>query len=336
MYSYSLSPRVMISVAKDVEINPNTVADGDILQYDAAQQVWTNVSNGNIGLVLTDLNDIGIDPLTLADKQMLQYDAVSSTWINVFPVLDDLDDVAITGPSEYQTLEYNGTEWVNTHASVATYVRNVDTVTLNVGTAVYLFGATGDHATVKRADNDSDATSAKTVGLVASAAIPANDNGVVVTRGYVKGINLSSGYAAGDILWLGENGGFTKVKPVAPEHLVFLGVVVRATNNGIIYVAVQNGYELDELHNVAIDPLTLAQGDALIYDATSGLWVNGPAAALVQSDYVAPYSYMGVAPVGSLTSAPVWKITRIEITTGFPVTTATNVEWDDRLTASYS
>lgn len=187
--------------------------------------------------------------------------------------LADLVDVNISSPVEYDTLEYDGTEWVNKHSSLVSWVRNAEATTLNVGEVVYLFGATGDHATVKRADNDSDATSSKTAGIVATS-MPAGGNGTVVTRGYVDGINLSVGYSPGDILWLGENGGFTKTKPTAPEHLVFVGVVVRATNNGIIYVATQNGYELDELHDVAIDENALANGDLLVYNSTSGLWEN--------------------------------------------------------------
>jgi len=183
--------------------------------------------------------------------------------------LNDLSDVVITAPEEFQTLEYNGTNWVNTYSSVVSYVRNAEATTLTTGTCVYLFGSTGDHATVKRADNNSDTTSSKTVGLV-GAPILASENGPVITRGYVDGIDLSTGYAAGDVLWLGENGAFTKTKPVAPDHLVFIGVVVRATNNGIVYVATQNGYELDELHDVSIVDKT--SGDLLKYNGS--LWVN--------------------------------------------------------------
>jgi len=183
--------------------------------------------------------------------------------------LDGLSDAIITTPEEFQTLQYNGTNWVNNYSPVVSYVRNAESNTLTTGTCVYLFGATGDHATVKRADNDSDATSSKTVGVI-GANIAASENGPVVTRGYVDGINLSTGYTAGDVLWLGENGAFTKTKPSAPEHLVFIGVVVRATNNGIIYVATQNGYELDELHDVSI--VDKASGDFLKYNGT--LWVN--------------------------------------------------------------
>jgi hypothetical protein len=35
-----------------------------------------------------------------------------------------------------------------------------------------------------------------------------------------------------------------------------------------------NGWELDELHNVYINPGTLANGDALIYESSTDLWKN--------------------------------------------------------------
>ncbi len=91
----------------------------------------------------------------------------------------------------------------------------------------------------------------------------------MVTRGYVDGINLTA-YSPGDVLWLGENGAFTSTKPSAPEHLVFIGVVVRNTINGIVYVATQNGYELDELHDVSISSPSSTQ--VLKHNGT--LWNN--------------------------------------------------------------
>lgn len=55
----------------------------------------------------------------------------------------------------------------------------------------------------------------------------------------------------------------------------------------------------------------------------------------VRSDFVAPYSYIGVAVAGSATSSPVWRVTRINI--GPPVVQqlADPIEWDDRYTAVY-
>jgi hypothetical protein len=47
---------------------------------------------------------------------------------------------------------------------------------------------------------------------------------------------------------------------------------VHATQ-GEILIKVQNGYELNELHDVNIS--SPQPGDSLIYDDVSGLWVNG-------------------------------------------------------------
>lgn len=219
------------------------------------------------------VDSIEIDPTGATTDQVLKFDGtkfVAATAPSGGATnLDGLTDVVITTPEEFQSLIYNGTNWVNSYASTVTYVRNAESTTLTTGTVVYLFGATGDHATVKRADKGSDSTSSKTVGLV-GANITASNNGPVVTRGYVDGIDLSVGYSPGDVLWLGSNGAFTKTKATAPDHLVFVGVVVRATNNGIVYVATQNGYELDELHNVAAS--SPSTGDVLKYNGS--LWVN--------------------------------------------------------------
>jgi hypothetical protein len=167
------------------------------------------------------------------------------------------------------------------HEELEITVFNAETTTITKGTVVYIFGAQGDKVSVKRAYNTSDATSSKTLGIVKSD-IVSNGTGIVVTQGYLYHINLSA-YAEGDILWLSSTPGqFTNVKAIAPQHLVFIGVVARNNSgNGIIYVKPQNGYELDEMHDVLI---TLkADNDMLQYDSASGLWKNiaGPSGAVV-------------------------------------------------------
>jgi hypothetical protein len=193
------------------------------------------------------------------------------TTVNTASVaISELGGVTITEPLlEYQVIQYDGTTFRNEWPDTVSYVRNVDTVTLQPGTVVYIFGGNGDHATVKRADNSSDVTSSKTLGVVA-VSTPVNENGQVVTKGYIDQINLT-GYAEGDVIWLGKNGAFTKIKPSAPDHIVYVGVVVRATNNGIIYASCQNGYELEELHNVKINGVS--DGQYLRYNSASAVWV---------------------------------------------------------------
>jgi hypothetical protein len=151
------------------------------------------------------------------------------------------------------------------------YVTNADSVSLTKGMPVYAFGGTGDRMTVKRANNVGDATSAQTVGLVLSTSIASNQKGLIMMQGLLDGLSIlpTSTYADGDPVYLGATAGtITNVKPYAPNHLVYLGVVTTASNGsaGRMYVKVQNGYELDELHNVQAQSPTLK--DTLWYDNT--------------------------------------------------------------------
>ena len=182
--------------------------------------------------------------------------------------LDDLSDVVITSPYKYQSLIYDGTNWINDDASTITYVSNAESTTLNVGEVVYLYQQQGDRASVKRAINTSDATSAKTLGVVA-ASIAANASGPVVTQGYVTGCTLGS-FTAGQTVYLSASAGaITSTKPYAPNHLVYIGVVVRANNgNGILYVRAQNGYELDEIHDVDLTTTPPTAGQYLRFGGT--------------------------------------------------------------------
>jgi len=152
------------------------------------------------------------------------------------------------------------------------FVHNAEGATINKGQAVYLYQAAGNKASIRLAYNTSDAYSAKTLGLAAET-IGANQNGMVICQGVLDGIDTSA-YAEGATLYLGATAGsLTSTKPSAPNHLVYIGVVERANaGNGQIYVRPQNGYELEELHNVQI--VTPANGQTILYDASTGLWKN--------------------------------------------------------------
>ena len=160
----------------------------------------------------------------------------------------------------------------DTATVVKAYVTNAEAVTITKGQVVYIFGASGDRASVKLAKNTSDTFSSKTLGIV-RADIAAGQAGWITTQGQVSGINLGA-YTAGDILWLDSvPGGFTATKPQAPYHSVFVGVVERANaGNGLIYVKPQNGVELDELHDVRIT--SLANNDIIRYNSSLGYWEN--------------------------------------------------------------
>jgi hypothetical protein len=154
------------------------------------------------------------------------------------------------------------------------FVTNADTVTITKGQVVYAFGAAGDRMSVKLASNLGDPTSAKTIGLVYSSSIAANGTGFIITQGVIQGLNLGA-YTAGDTLYLGSTPGtYTKVKPYAPNHLVYVGIVERANaGNGQIYVRTQNGYELEEIHDVDLVSVAPVNNDVLVYQTgVNNLW----------------------------------------------------------------
>ena len=133
-------------------------------------------------------------------------------------------------------------------------VKNNHGSTIYKGQPVYIKGANGGNILVGLASNTGESTSSKTLGLIVQDSLAQNAFGTVITDGLLENFNTSAA-VAGDPIWLGPTGSLIyglSNKPYAPNHLVYLGVVTRAQNNGEIFVKVQNGYELEELHNVEV------------------------------------------------------------------------------------
>jgi hypothetical protein len=155
---------------------------------------------------------------------------------------------------------------------------NVDLLEANYQ-AVRVTGAQGQRLKVDLAQAINDTLSAETIGLVTET-INNNQEGFITTSGLVRGINTTGSlqgetWADGDILYLSPTtaGNATKVKPVAPNHLIILGYVIRAhINQGSIFVKVDNGYEISELHDVKIT--TPENRDLLAYDSSDSIWKN--------------------------------------------------------------
>jgi hypothetical protein len=146
---------------------------------------------------------------------------------------------------------------------------------------VIVSGATGQRLSVKLAKADNDANSAGTLGIVCEN-IAVNQEGFIVSVGQLTNINTTGSLQGetwndGDSLYLSPLtfGAITNVKPSAPYHEVRVGYVEYAhAINGKIYVKIDNGYELDELHNVAINTGTLANNNILVYNSSSQVWEN--------------------------------------------------------------
>ncbi len=180
--------------------------------------------------------------------------------------------------------QYTGTRWTRLRGTdtahvVSAYVRNTTASVMTAGQVVYINGSTGTTPTIALAVNTADSTSAMTFGFVRGTIAP-NGFGWITTFGPLEGVNTNA-YTEGEVIYLDSiPGQFTHDKPQAPYHMVTLGYIVKKSGgNGTIFAKVQNGYELEELHNVRITSPVRNNG-ILAYDSVAQLWKDTTLSAI--------------------------------------------------------
>jgi hypothetical protein len=143
---------------------------------------------------------------------------------------------------------------------------------LSEGQVVRIVGVQGQRPEIALATAMTEVGSSKTFGVVTET-IPDGQEGYVATFGIVQNLNTSS-FSEGDALWLSASAGkFTNIMPIQPYHNVFIGYCLKsAPSSGRVFVKIQNGYEINELHNVLITSLSDKQ--ILSYNQSASLWIN--------------------------------------------------------------
>lgn len=230
----------------------------------ASRAIFNNLLNVNLGKIIQ---------------------LTSATWGYITGNLNDQTDLVTILNSKFDVPTGDTTQYIAGDGTLITFpvsgqagtlvreVRNTTGATLTKGTIVYINGAQGNKPTIAKALATSDATSAQTFGFLQSN-IANNANGFVVATGDLIGLDTSA-ITEGTQLYLSSTvaGTYTTTKQVAPAHLVYVGIVTRSHPTlGQIEVKIQNGYELDELHDVLIVGKT--DGQVLQFEGASGLWKN--------------------------------------------------------------
>lgn len=197
-----------------------------------------------------------------------------------------VDTAILSGKYALKNEVQNGRFGNDTATIVMAKVHNNSGTTLTNGKVVFLAtsGTNSDAPSVRLANNKNDSTSANTFGFV-SGSIANNDTGWVILSGKIEKLNTSA-FSNGDVIYLDSiSGQWTKTKPQAPYHMVYLGVVVKANaGNGSIFVKCQNGYELDEIHDVQINGKLNNQ--IIVYSDTSKVWKNRSIYSVVDTSNV--------------------------------------------------
>lgn len=231
-----------------------------------------NIQNGTI---LDD--DVSASAAIAFSKLALPAADVNVNTHKVVNVVDPTSDQDAATKAYVDSTVAGGT----TSGSRTVYVKAG--MALTKGQPVYISGANGTNVIVSAAGNDSEATSSKTIGLINST-VANNGFAYVTTNGLLSGLDTSGAGAEGDAVWLGPSGtllyGLTN-KPYAPAHLVYIGVVAKKNGStGEILINPQNGFELDELHDVDFHTVAPSAGDVVVRNAANTLWENKPQSAL--------------------------------------------------------
>lgn len=235
--------------------------------------------NGQIGEVVLGKSDIGlgnVDNTSDFDKP-----------------ISNATQTALDAKMTTATYDTDGDGIVDFADVVPIIVRNSTGATLLKGQIVYLSGSAGNRPNAVLAQANDESTSSKTIGMVI-ADIPNNTDGQVACVGTRHDIDTSA-FTAGDSVWLSATtpGGIVNTPPAEPNHTVFIGFIARSHPTlGRIVLAIQNGYELNELHGVSVPSPT--DGDMLYYNGSTGLWESKQPISKI-------FAYAGFTPASGAT-----------------------------------
>jgi len=143
---------------------------------------------------------------------------------------------------------------------------------------VYSSGAQGQRMKVELAQANTISNSNRTIGLVTEN-INNNQEGFITTSGLIRGVNTTGSlqgetWVDGDILYLStaSAGELTNILPTSPSRKVVVGYVISShITQGSIFVSVNTGLSIDEIHDVEITGTTL---NKVIGSTTEGIWEN--------------------------------------------------------------
>lgn len=209
----------------------------------------------------------------------------SSASIALNATLDNLSDVVIASPIQFQGLMYDGTNWVNSNIPDTYLVRNNTGSTILKGTLVGAVGAepSGRIDVAPFQVTGTENSELRAMGI-ATSNISSGVNGEVMSFGTLTGLDTrgstASALAVGDETWAAGDILFAhptvdgKLTNVRPQHdLAVAFITVRHASAGQIAIRIIPGNNhLEWMHDVVLTSPT--DGQFLRYNSASTVWVN--------------------------------------------------------------
>jgi hypothetical protein len=293
------------------DVTITNLQDNQILKYDASLGQWVNTGtnaalrtsqsftatlNQTVFTTTSPFDPLYMDVFlngvrlnssnytTFGDYQITLLDGCLAGDILDVVIYDPLTNISdLSGYMQKSVYDTDDDGIVDDAEKITIIARNSTGSTIHKGKIVYLQGSTGNRPNMLLAQANSEATSSKTFGVVVED-IANNADGHVAAIGTLHDLDTRSNATNpfttdtlldGDLIWLSAtNPGYvTRTPPTQPNHTVFIGVVARTTPSfGRIIYKIQNGFELQELHNVLIS--SVADKNTLYYDNATSLWKN--------------------------------------------------------------
>ena len=265
----------------------------ELLVYDQSAGTWTTMTLSQMTSGYVDTTGapgvkmlaVFTDGDTITGYGDLSYDS-STNVLNVAGVVEtsgvgfalqspaSLDDGVIAYDTDRETLVFQ-----SEHGELAigeTYkpAYNNTGSTIAKGAAVKATGVSGEKFLIELFDASAGVDEELYFVGVTQQAINDQTAGIVVSEGLVKHLDTST-YSVGTLLYASETaGGLTSTKPTSPNLGVPVAMVTKVDGtNGHIYVRPSIYSHLEEIHDVLL--ASPADGEALIYNSSTGVWENG-------------------------------------------------------------
>lgn len=248
----------LFAVVDQVSANPDT--QGTEVQAGSAQAT----ANEALAIIASLAQDTAVDDAVINAKVQTALDAISRLAASVellpaAPVIENnnstvTDYLDFNGSAPYssrirrmvwnkddQTVEIGMEYDVIQQIGQETYarVRNNTGVTIPNGTVVYFTGTVPDTALSIAPYLANGATNSLYVlGIMTHDLPDTGKKGYCTTFGFVRNLN-TSGFAVTDVIYASPTvtGGFTNIKPTAPNNVIPLGVVTKVgVTDGVIFV----------------------------------------------------------------------------------------------------